>query len=550
MKKANNFQVLARLFGLVKPLWWVMLLAILLGTLGNLAAIFLTVTAAWGALKIIAGHFSQMLLGAVLICGLIRGPLHYGEHYCNHLIAFKLLAIIRVKVFQALRRLSPAKLEGKDKGDLISLITSDIELLEVYYAHTVSPIAIAALTTIVMTGFIAHQSLIAGIWALLGYCIVGILIPLINGRYTGKPGREVREQLGAMSTYVLDSMYGIEESLQYDQGPKRLAEMNQRSVSLAKSQKQLARLGSWQGLATNLAVLVFSVGMLGIMAVEFNIGRASLRQFVLATVAMMSSFGPVAALSALSTTLAQTIAAARRVLALLDEEPLVTEKTTGSVPAFSGAAMREVTFAYPGGKRVLQDFNFAIKPGEIVGIHAPSGSGKSTILKLLARFYDADSGQVLLSGDDIRQLQTKGLRAMESYLAQETWLAHDTIANNIRLGHPDTTLAEVEMAAEKASIADFIHTLPKGYDTKLSELETGLSDGQKQRIGIARAFLHAGQFMLLDEITANLDALNEGIILKSLKEAAKDKTIIIVSHRQSTLAIADRVLELQPLSAS
>lgn len=540
--KKTKINPLLRLLKLVKPLWPAMLAAIFLGTAGHLAASFVTISAVMAAGKLFAGQAATSLLILVLICGLARGPLHYGEHYFNHLIAFKLLALLRVKLFHALRRLSPAKLEGKNKGELLALITGDIELLEIFYAHTISPVAIASLYTLCMVCFIGHYSWLLAFWALAFYLIVGLVIPAVNARLTSLPGQAIREKISRLSGFVLDSIKGSEEIRQFGQGQKRLENLQKADQELTKAQQRLAALGNWQQAATTLAIQIASAGML-VLSLLLRKHGMTLAGSLTVTAAMMSSFGPVVALSALSTSLAQTAASAQRVLDILDEEPVVSENESGEEPTFSQADLQKVTFTYPDGDQpVLKDFSLHIPKGKIIGIHAPSGSGKSTILKLLARFYDASEGQVAISGVDVKKLKTSALRQLESYVPQDTWLASETIEDNIKLGQA-ATRAEVIQAAKKASLHDFILTLPEGYDTKLGEGQQ-LSAGQKQRLGIARAFLHDGDLFLLDEITANLDALNEGIILKALKEESQDKTIVIVSHRLSTLAIADQIITL------
>lgn len=557
---------MGKLTGLVKPLLHVMIAAVILGTAGYLCAIFLTITAVQ---MIVHSSLAQILIPAMLIMAVLRGILHYAEQYCNHYIAFKLLAIIRHKVFASLRRLCPAKLEGRDKGNLISLITTDIELLEVFYAHTISPIAIAVLTSVTMVVFIGSYHILAGAVAFLSYLIVGAVIPLWNGRRGRKRGIEFRTQFGELNSFVLDSLRGLDETLQYGQGKNRKAQMIRRSKELAHIQKDLSRWEGEQRSLTNIVILLSTLTMMFLTLWLYARGGAGADGVLICTVAMTGSFGPVAALSNLSNNLNQTLASGERVLSLLEEEPLVREipereegsgnmvktesagtsentvKAEGTDgPAFSGAALEHVTFAY-GDETILDDYTLALQSGKITGIHGSSGSGKSTMLKLLMRFWDADGGSVLVNGDAVDQIPTKRLRNLESYVTQETHLFHDSIANNIALAKKGATREEITEAAKKASIHDFILSLPKGYDTEVGELGDTLSGGERQRIGMARAFLHEGKLLLLDEPTSNLDALNEGVILKSLKEFGKGKTVVLVSHRRSTLNIADSVFEMK-----
>lgn len=557
-RRRSGIRIMGQLIGLVKPLLPVMLLAIVLGTVGYLCAIFLTILAGYGLMHTLlaaamealglgieasgAGFFLGMETGTLffvlVVMAVLRGILHYGEQYCNHFIAFKLLAIIRHKVFAALRKLCPAKLEGRDKGNLISVITSDIELLEVFYAHTISPIAIAVLTSLVMVLFIGHFSIPAAILALIGYMTVGAAIPLFFGKRGADKGMEFRTGFGDLNSFILDSLRGLDETIQYGQGEKRRKDMAERSDELGGMQKDLNRLEASQRSVTNLAILLFSFGMLFLMIGLRQAGGVDLTGMLVGTIAMMGSFGPVTALANLSNNLNQTLASGERVLSILEETPQVEEVSGMEEVAFTDAEADNVDFAYEE-EQILKDYSIRIPKGKIVGIHGASGSGKSTLLKLLMRFWDAQGGQIKLSGRDVRGINTEDLRRKEAYVTQETALFHDSIANNIAVGKPGASREEIMKAAKKASIHDFILTLPKGYDTEVGELGDTLSGGEKQRIGIARAFLHDAPFILLDEPTSNLDSLNEGMILKALKEGRGDKTVLLVSHRKSTMNVAD-----------
>ncbi len=561
--RRSGVRIMGRLIGLVKPLLPIMLLAIALGTIGYLCAIFLTILAGFGLMHIIldaiqeamgyaltpenAGIFPgmplQTLFIALAVMAVMRGILHYGEQYCNHFIAFKLLAIIRHKVFAALRKLCPAKLEGRGKGNLISVITSDIELLEVFYAHTISPIAIAVLTSLVMILFIGQFSLAAAVLALGGYLVVGAAIPLYFGSRGADKGMEFRSGFGNLNSFILDSLRGLDETIQYQQGGRRRKEMAERSDELGRMQKDLNRLEASQRSVTNLAILAFSFAMLFLMIILKQAGEVSMTGMLVGTIAMMGSFGPVTALASLSNNLNQTLASGERVLSLLEEEPQVEEVSGKDVTKFTKAAAEHVDFTYDT-EQILKNYSMEIPKGKIIGIHGASGSGKSTLLKLLMRFWDVQGGKISISDRDVRDINTADLREMESYVTQETCLFHDSIANNIAVGKPGASREEIIGAAKKASIHEFIMTLPKGYDTEVGELGDTLSGGEKQRIGIARAFLHDAPFVLMDEPTSNLDSLNEGIILKSLKEGRGDKTVLLVSHRKSTMNVADVVCEM------
>lgn len=611
-KRRSAIAIMGSLIGLVKPLLHVMAAAIILGTVGYLCAIFLTILAGQVILRGLAGNAAgagisviseaamkstwisgasvNRILAVMILIAVLRGILHYMEQYCNHFIAFKLLAIIRHKAFAALRKLCPAKLEGRDKGNLISIITTDIELLEVFYAHTISPIAIATLTSVIMVIFIGRYHVLAGVLALVSYLIVGVVIPMWNGRRGSQKGMRFRTEFGELNSFVLDSLRGLDETIQYDQGEKRKGQMSDRSRKLAGMQEELSRMEGSQRSFTNLMILVASFGMLALTIYLYGKGEIGFVGILTCTIAMMGSFGPVVALSSLSNNLHQTLASGERVLSLLEETPLVAEIADGtgfhavgrfndvekqneperitagmhvngwekdgayssdsekieneSVVGFSGAEAAHVTFAYED-ETILDDYSLKLSPGRITGIHGSSGSGKSTLLKLLMRFWDVNKGTISVDNKDVREIPTRHLRDLESYVTQETHLFHDSIANNIAIAKPGATREEIMTAAKKASINDFIMTLPKGYDTEVGELGDTLSGGEKQRIGIARAFLHDSPFLLLDEPTSNLDSLNEGIILKSLKEDNTSRTVVLVSHRTSTMNVADVVYEME-----
>lgn len=541
MKRRSALEIMMKLIGLVRPLILIMILAISLGTIGYLCAIFLTILASQSILCVLNDQPVQTLLIIMVVVAVSRGVLHYVEQYCNHFIAFKLLAIIRHEVFDVLRKLCPAKLEGKDKGNLISIITTDIELLEVFYAHTISPIAIAFITSLIMVIFISQYHIYAGLFALCMYIIVGVLIPLWNGKRGSQQGLEYRNAFGEMNSFVLDSLRGIDETIQYGQGESRKRQISSRSIELSKKQEILSHNEASQKSLTNLIILLAGFMML-MLTIKIDL---NLNGVLVCTVAMMSSFGPVVALSSLSNNLTQTLASGERVLSLLEEEPLVKE-IDGEVEeneSFRGAEVKDISFSYDE-EMILKDFSLKLEPGEITGIHGQSGSGKSTLLKLLMRFWDTQKGEVFVDGTNVKQMPTKQLRNLESYVTQETQLFHDSISNNISLAKPNATKEEIVQAAKKASIHDFIMTLPNGYDTEVGELGDTLSGGEKQRIGIARAFLHDSKMILLDEPTSNLDSLNEGIILKSLKESSEDKTVVLVSHRTSTMNVCDEVIEM------
>ena len=538
----SGFQIMSRLIGLVKPLTGYMILAITMGLIGHLCAAFITIFGGYAILHILHPEWSMnlgIIFVAVLIFAIIRGFLRYAEQACNHFIAFKLLALIRDKVFGALRRLCPAKLEGKDKGNLISIITSDIELLEVFYAHTISPICIAFLFSIIMVGFIGSYHTVLGILALGTYVTVGIVIPMVTSKLSGDDGIRFRTKSGQLSGFVLDSLRGLSETIQYGQGEKRLIEMNRQTDELSKNEEHMKRTAGRNTAITNTVIMIFDLAMLFLSA-----KLVGFEGCVITTLALMSSFGPVVALAALGATLQNTFAAGNRVLDILDESPVVDEITGKDEISFHGASAENVTFSY-GEEKILDDFSVSIPENEIIGINGRSGSGKSTLLKLFMRFWQVQQGLVQITERNIDDINTINLRNMESFVTQETHLFHDSIYNNLRIAKQDATEEEIITACKKASVHDFIMSLPKGYDTEIGELGDTLSGGERQRLGIARAFLHDAPFMLLDEPTSNLDSLNEAVILKSLHEECSGKTVVLVSHRKSTMSIADKVYSVE-----
>ena len=533
---------MTRLIGLVKPMLGFMLLAIVMGLLGNLCATFITVFGGYAILYVLHPEWSMSLgwvFAAVLLFALVRGFLRYAEQSCNHFIAFKLLALIRDKVFGALRRLCPAKLEGKDKGDLISVITSDIELLEVFYAHTISPICIAFLFCLIMVLFIGRIHTALGVLALSVYAVVGIVIPLVTSKRSGDDGIQFRSSAGKLSAFVLDSLRGLPETVQYGQGRKRLAEMDAQTDALSQTEAHMKRTAGKNTASVNTTILLFDLAMLFLSA-----HLAGFEGCLIATLAMMSSFGPVVSLAALGATLQNTFAAGNRVLDILDESPVAPDVTGKTNVEFHGAAAENVSFSY-GGEQILEDLSLNIPEGKVIGITGRSGSGKSTLLKLFMRFWPVTEGKVTVSGKSVDEINTENLRDMESFVTQQTHLFHDSIRKNLCIAKLDATEEEIIAACKKASVHDFVMGLPKGYDTEVGELGDTLSGGERQRLGLARAFLHNAPFLLLDEPTSNLDSLNEAVILKALQTECQDKTVILVSHRKSTMGIADTVYSVE-----
>ena len=545
MKDQKKLKVLLRMIKLVKPLTGLMILAIIMGTLGFLCAQFIPILGGIAVINILQSSSSLLPVFTVLIIiALLRAVLKYAEQRTNHYIAFTLLAIIRDRVFRALRRLCPAKLEGRDKGDLISLITSDVELLEVFYAHTISPIFIALLTGTVMVIYIGSYHWSLGLLTFVAFISVGAILPLIISKRSGTLGDELRADNSALSAYMLENIRGLDETIQYGAGGKRLAGITDKTNEFSAKQGRMNLLTGTNTALTNTFILFFDVAMLILCAALYTNGIVGSDGFLIPLIALMSSFGPVTALSGLGTTLQATVASGARVLSVIDEVPETEDITGKEEITFTDAELKDVTFSYGEGL-VLNSLSLTLPGNSIIGIVGRSGCGKSTLLKLLMRFWKADSGTVLISGKDINEINTKSLRDAESYMTQETQLFKDTIAGNIRIAKPDATMEEIESACKKASIHDFIMTLPDGYDTQVGELGETLSGGERQRIGLARAFLHKAPFILLDEPTSNLDSLNEAVILRSLKEGSEGSTVVLVSHRRSTVRIADDIIFME-----
>lgn len=546
--RRSGIKIMAELIGLIAPLIHIMILAIITGVLGFLCAIFITILGGYGIINFIESNFNlKNIFILIFIIAILRGFFHYIEQLSNHYIAFKLLALIRDKIFIALRKLSPAKLEGRDKGNLIALITSDIELLEVFYAHTISPIAIGILTSIIMTIFIGSFNIILGIVAFLGYLTVGFFIPYFSSKYGKKDGMEYRDNFGKLNSYFLDSLWGIKEILQFGCGEKRNKEIENKTDDLMNINKKLKNYEGIIGGLTNSVILIFTLAILIISYLVVKDG--DFKNIIIPTIAMASSFGPVIALSNLSNNLFLTLASGERVLNLLSEKPIVEEVYNGKDLKFKGVECKNIYFDY-GGEEILKDYNLNIENGKIIGIKGKSGSGKSTLLKLLMRFWDIKSGDLKISNADIKEINTNSLRNMESYATQDTSIFKDTIENNIKIADYNATREEVIEACKKASLHDFIMTLPKNYDTEVGELGDTLSGGEKQRISVARSFLHKAPFILLDEPTSNLDSLNEAIILKSIKDNRENRTVILVSHKESTLNIAGKIYQMKNDRAS
>lgn len=540
----SKISIVLKLIKLIKNLIPQMIMAILTGVAGFLCATFITVLGGYAILNIMNFDFAlsiETLFLLMAIFAVLRGILRYGEQTFNHYIAFKILANVRDKVFLKLRSLCPAKLEGKDRGDLISLITSDVELLEVFYAHTISPVAIAFIMSIIMSLFIGSFHIFMGILSIIAYVTVGITVPVFVSKSGKDTGNIYRKESGELSSYVLESLRGTDEILQYGNLQNRISNIDKKTDELLKTDFKLKSLAGFGRGFTNSVILFFDFLMLILASWLYTKGSIDFSGVLIPIIALMSSFGPVVALANLGSTLQQTFASGERILKLLDEKETISEVLGKEDIEFNGIECNNVTFKYKE-EEILKDYGFSLEEKNILGIMGASGSGKSTLLKLIMRFYDVNSGEIKISDVNIKDINTSNLRDMEAYVTQETHLFKDSIKENVKIANLNATDEEIESACKKASIHDFIMSLPKGYDTPVAELGESLSGGEKQRLGIARAFVHNSKLLLLDEPTSNLDVLNEGVILNSLNKEREDKTVILVSHRKSTMSVADKVI--------
>ena len=546
--RRSGAKVMASLIALLGSLSYIMILAVINGSVGFVCAMGVTVFGAVGVAKALGEAIALSygwIIGLTIGCGVLRGLLRYFEQYSNHYIAFRLLAVLRDKIFGALRVLCPAKLESKQKGSIIAMITSDIETLEIFYAHTISPICIAVLVStavFLFVGFVSswHLALVA----LVGFLFIGIVVPLISSGKLKESGVKYRAEFASFSAYFLDSIKGIKDIVLNNAGEEREKEVNRRSDGLLKETKKMKHDITCAGSAIELTVSVFVLITLAVGILLVKKDMLSLGRMIIGMVTVLSSFGPVIAVGSLPGNLTQTFASGDRVLNLLAEKPAVEAVTNGKDFDYENLDVKDLSFSYDGQTEVLKDIKMHAEKGEIIGIVGESGCGKSTFLKLLLRFWERSGGEINYDDIDIDKINTDSLLKNVTMVSQSTYLFEETIEDNLRIAKPDATREEIENACKMASVHDFIMTLPDGYKTQVGALGDNLSAGEKQRIGLARAFLRGSELILLDEPTSNVDSINEGIILKALKEQKNKKSIILVSHRESTMAIADRIYKV------
>lgn len=547
--RMSGGRIMASLIALLGSLAYVMVFAVINGSLGFVCSMGVTVFGAVGVAKALGEQIALsygVIIGMAVGLGVLRGGLRFVEQYCNHYIAFKLLAVLRDKIFSALRRLCPAKLESKQKGSIIAMLTSDIETLEVFYAHTVSPICIALTVSAAVMIFVG---LVSSWWlalvAALGYIAVGIVAPLISSSAMKEAGVKYRACFSAFNAYFLDSIKGIKDIVLNNAGETRKRGVSERSDTLSGYTRELKYKIANATAATEFTVSFMTLIAAGAAVSLVAAGEISIGKAIIGVVAIFGSFGPVIAISALPGNLTQTFASGDRVLKLLKEKPVVENIENGEDFLFEDLEVKDLCFSYEKDKEVLKDICLNAKRGEIVGIVGKSGCGKSTLLKLLLRFWSKDGGSISYCGKDIEEINSSSLTDNVTMVSQSTYLFDDTIEENLRIAKEDATEEELERACRRASVHDFIVSLPEGYETRAGALGDNLSAGEKQRIGLARAFLRGSGLILLDEPTSNVDSINEGMILRSLAEQKKDKAIILVSHRESTMAIADRVYRIE-----
>ena len=546
--RRSGAKIMASLILLLGSLSYIMILAVINGSVGFVCAMGVTVFGAVGVAKALGEAIALSygwIIGLTIGCGVLRGLLRYFEQYSNHYIAFRLLAVLRDKIFGALRVLCPAKLESKQKGSIIAMITSDIETLEVFYAHTISPICIAVLVStavFLFVGFVSSWYL--ALVALAGFLTIGIVVPLISSGKLKESGVKYRAEFASFSAYFLDSIKGIKDIVLNNAGEEREKEVNRRSDGLLKETKKMKHNITCAGSAIELMVSVFVLITLAVGILLVKKDMLPLGRMIIGMVTVFSSFGPVIAVGSNPGNHTQTFASGDRVLNLLAEKPAVEAVKSGKDFDYEKLDVKDLSFSYDGQTEVLKDIKMHAEKGEIIGIVGESGCGKSTFLKLLLRFWERSGGEINYDDIDIDKINTNSLLKNVTMVSQSTYLFEETIEDNLRIAKPDATPEEIENACKMASIHDFIMTLPDGYKTQVGALGDNLSAGEKQRIGLARAFLRGSELILLDEPTSNVDSINEGIILKALKEQKNKKSIILVSHRESTMAIADRIYKV------
>jgi len=546
--RRSGFKIVSRLLSLIGSLSYVILLAVINGSIGHAIGSFIPILGALAIAKALGAEVavSYVCLFILIIgFGLLRGALRYFEQYSNHYIAFRLLAKIRDVIFKKLRVLCPAKLETKQKGAIISMITADTETIEVFYAHTISPVCIAVVCSLAISLFIGFAvSWYMALFALLAYVVIGVVMPVIGNKVMSTSGGDYRREFTAFNGYFMDAIKGSRDIILHGKEEERKEAVEGYTDRLLSASGAMKIKALKMSAITNAVIYALDFCMLAIGIVLVIFGGLSAPLMAVGVVALMSSYAPVLAISKLSENLSQTFSSGDRIISLLDEEPAVTDIDGKADFNFDELKTSELSFSY-GEKAVLEGVNFNVNKGEIVGIMGKSGCGKSTLLKLLLRFWNKGGGKIEYSGKDIEDINTASLKNNVVMVSQSTYLFDDTVCGNLKIAKQNATEAELISACKSAGIYDFILKLKDGFNTKIGAGGISLSAGEAQRIGLARAFLSDARLILLDEPTSNVDAINEGIILKALKEQKNKKSIVLVSHRESTMSICDRIYKMQ-----
>lgn len=558
-KNRSAINIMFNLIKLLDSLWKVMSIAVSTGVIGFIFSFCITLFGAYAFLSIIpatkdnlkfvfgGGYSTQTYFYAMMFCGFFRAILHYLEQFANHYIAFHLLAEIRVKLFKVMRRLAPAKMENKNQGNLISMLTADIELLEVFYAHTISPVIIAIFTSVFLFIYFFKLNFVYALYMLFAQLVIGVIVPYIAHKRSAKAGIEARQKLGKLNDEFLDKLKGIREVIQYLNGKNTLKKIDKITLSLGKNQKDLRNKSAEVQMMVDSAIIILSTAQLLLSCILVANDIVNVEATILAGVLQVGSFAPYINIAALGNILAQTFACGERVLDLLAETPAVDENeiSVDNKTYDDGIVINNISYSYPNiDKNILKDFSLKIKKGQPTGIMGQSGCGKSTLLKLIMRFWNVKSGEIAIDNKNIKSVPLKNFQQKFSYMTQSTSLFIGNIRDNLLVAKIDATDEEIYTALKKASFYDYVMSLPDKLDSIVEEGGKNFSGGERQRIGLARVFLANREFFMLDEPTSNLDILNEAIILKSLADETKDKTVILVSHRESTLSICDEVFKL------
>lgn len=539
-------ELLIDLLNLVKPLSLQMIFAVSFGLLGHVFATLIPGLGAYYFGKIYIGEIINLktVLIILITLAILRSLFKYTEQLFNHYVAFKTLAIIRDLVFKSLRRLCPAKMDTKNKGQLISIITADIELLEVFYAHTISPVLIAFFHTLIFFIILYKIHWKYALCLLVFHIVLGIIIPTLTQKIGERLGDNQRKNLSNLNLSILESLKGIKEVINFSVQDERMKEVDSLTRALNRSSKKLSNNMGNNFATSSTIILIANLVFILVGARLYMAGEVNFLNLIFPIAIFISSFGPTSALASLGNNLVLTFACGKRVMSLLREAPAVDEVTNKNEVSYEKIDLTDVEFSYDD-TELIKDFNLSSRLNQVVGLEGKSGCGKSTVLKLIMRFFDPKEGKISLNEINLKDINSRNLRNNISYVAQESHLFKGTIRENLLVANESATETDLIEVTKKANIYDFIMSLDHGFDTEIVKDKALLSTGQIQRLAIARMFLRDSKLYILDEPTANIDAYNEGIILKSLYEEKDDKTIFISSHRKSTLRICDKVINMQ-----